>query len=186
MNAETGSSNPHHKWYIVHAYSNFEKKVAESIREQAHTQGLDDKFSEILVPTEDVVEIRRGRKVNSERKFFPGYVLVKMDLTDEAYHPRQEHAQGHGLPRVRLKPMPVSEKEVARIIGAIEEGVERPKPAIRFENGETVRVTDGPFQSFNGVVEQVDEERSRLRVTVSIFGRATPVELEYTQVEKVS
>jgi transcriptional antiterminator NusG len=187
MDTETAAaSNPRHKWYIVHAYSNFEKKVAESIREQSHAQGLDDKFSEILVPTEDVVEIRRGRKVNSERKFFPGYVLVKMDLTDEAYHLVKNTPKVTGFLGSGLKPIPVSEKEVARIIGAIEEGVERPKPAIRFENGETVRVTDGPFQSFNGVVEQVDEERARLRVTVSIFGRATPVELEYSQVEKVS
>ena len=190
MNAEAVetavASNPRHKWYIVHAYSNFEKKVAESIREQAHAQGLDDRFSEILVPTEDVVEIRRGRKVNSERKFFPGYVLVKMDLTDEAYHLVKNTPKVTGFLGSGSKPIPVSEREVARIIGAIEEGVERPKPAIRFENGETVRVTDGPFQSFNGIVEQVDEERARLRVTVSIFGRATPVELEYSQVEKVS
>jgi transcriptional antiterminator NusG len=175
-----------HKWYIVHAYSNFEKKVAEAIREQAHSQGLDDAFLEILVPTEDVVEIRRGRKVNAERKFFPGYVLVKMDMPDEAYHLVKNTPKVTGFLGSGLKPMPVSEKEVARIIGAIEEGVERPKPTIQFEIGETVRVTDGPFASFNGSVEQVDEERTRLRVTVSIFGRATPVELEYSQVEKVS
>lgn len=177
-------SNPRHKWYIVHAYSNFEKKVAEAIREQAKTQGLEDSFSEILVPTEDVVEIRRGRKVNAERKFFPGYVLVKMDLSDEAYHLIKNTPKVTGFLGSGSKPMPVSEKEVARIIGAIEEGVERPKPTIHFDIGETVRVTDGPFQSFSGVVEQVDEERARLRVTVSIFGRATPVELEYGQVEK--
>ena len=178
--------NPHHKWYIVHAYSNFEKKVADSIREQAKNQGLEDYFSEILVPTEDVVEIRRGRKVNSERKFFPGYVLVKMELTDEAYHLIKNTPKVTGFLGSGSKPIPVSDKEVSRIIGAIEEGVERPKPTISFEIGETVRVTDGPFASFNGSVEQVDEERTRLRVTVSIFGRATPVELEYSQVEKVS
>jgi len=177
-------SNPNHKWYIVHAYSNFEKKVAENIREQARAQGLEDSFSEILVPTEDVVEIRRGRKVNAERKFFPGYVLVKMDLSDEAYHLIKNTPKVTGFLGSGSKPVPVSEKEVARIIGAIEEGVERPKPTIQFDIGETVRVTDGPFQSFSGVVEQVDEERARLRVTVSIFGRATPVELEYDQVEK--
>ncbi|HTI67368.1 MAG TPA: transcription termination/antitermination protein NusG [Caulobacteraceae bacterium] len=177
-------SNPHHKWYIVHAYSNFEKKVAENIREQAKAQGLEDSFSEILVPTEDVVEIRRGRKINAERKFFPGYVLVKMDLSDEAYHLIKNTPKVTGFLGSGSKPMPVSDKEVARIIGAIEEGVERPKPTIRFEIGETVRVTDGPFQSFSGSVEQVDEDRARLRVTVSIFGRATPVELEYGQVEK--
>ena len=160
--------------------------MAESIREQAKTQGLDESFSEILVPTEDVVEIRRGRKVNAERKFFPGYVLVKMELTDEAYHLVKNTPKVTGFLGSGSKPMPVSEKEVARIIGAIEEGVERPKPTIQFEIGETVRVTDGPFASFNGSVEQVDEERARLRVTVSIFGRATPVELEYAQVEKTS
>ncbi len=180
------AANPNHKWYIVHAYSNFEKKVADSIREQAHTQGLDDCFSEILVPTEDVVEIRRGRKINAERKFFPGYVLVKMDLSDEAYHLVKNTPKVTGFLGSGLKPMPVSEREVARIIGAIEEGVERPKPTIAFEIGEAVRVIDGPFASFNGSVEQVDEDRSRLRVTVSIFGRATPVELEYSQVEKTS
>ena len=126
------------------------------------------------MPTEDVVEIRRGRKVNAERKFFPGYVLVKMDLTDEAYHLIKNTPKVTGFLGSGSKPMPVSEKEVARIIGAIEEGVERPKPTITFEIGETVRVIDGPFASFNGSVEQVDEERARLRVTVSIFGRATP------------
>ena len=186
MNAEAPvAPNPRHKWYIVHAYSNFEKKVAESIREQAKSQGLEENFSDILVPTEDVVEIRRGRKVNAERKFFPGYVLVKMELTDEASHLIKNTPKVTGFLGSGSKPMPVSEKEVARIIGAIEEGVERPKPTISFEIGEQVRVTDGPFASFNGSVEHVDEERARLRVTVSIFGRATPVELEYGQVEKL-
>jgi transcriptional antiterminator NusG len=180
------AGNPNHKWYIVHVYSNFEKKVAESIREQAHAQNLDDSFSEVLVPTEDVVEIRRGRKINGERKFFPGYVLVKTDLSDEAYHLVKNTPKVTGFLGSGSKPMPVSEREVARIIGAIEEGVERPKPTINFEIGETVRVIDGPFASFNGSVEQVDEDRARLRVTVSIFGRATPVELEYSQVEKTS
>jgi transcriptional antiterminator NusG len=185
MSEAAQTSNPRHKWYIVHAYSNFEKKVAESIREQARAQGLEEAFSEILVPTEDVDEIRRGRKVNSERKYFPGYVLVKMDLSDEAYHLVKNTPKVTGFLGSGSKPMPVSEREVARIIGAIEEGVERPKPTITFEIGEQVRVTDGPFASFNGAVEQVDEERARLRVTVSIFGRATPVELEYGQVEKL-
>jgi transcriptional antiterminator NusG len=177
-------SNPHHTWYIVHAYSNCEKKVAESIREQAKSQGLEDAFSEILVPTEEVTEIRRGRKVNSERKYFPGYVLVKMDLSDQAYHLIKNTPKVTGFLGSGNKPMPVSDKEVARIIGSIEEGVQNVKPTIMFEIGENVRVTDGPFASFNGVVEQVDEDRARLRVTVSIFGRATPVELEYAQVEK--
>jgi transcription termination/antitermination protein NusG len=181
---KTAAANPRHKWYIVHAYSNFEKKVAEAIRDQARQQGIEDQFSEILVPTEDVVEIRRGRKFNSERKFFPGYVLVKMELSDEAYVLVKNTPKVTGFLGSPSKPAPVSEREVARIIGAIEEGVERPKPTIQFDIGETVRVTDGPFQSFSGVVEQVDEDRARLRVTVSIFGRATPVELEYGQVEK--
>ena len=173
------------RWYVVHVYSGFEKKIAQQIKEQAAQKGLAEQFDEVLVPSEKVVELRRGQKVNAEHKFFPGYVLVKMDLTDEAYHLVKNTPKVTGFLGSGSKPMPVSEKEVARIIGAIEEGVERPKPAIRFENGETVRVTDGPFQSFNGVVEQVDEERARLRVTVSIFGRATPVELEYGQAEKV-
>ena len=136
------------------------------------------------MPTEEVVEIRRGRKVNAERKFFPGYVLVKMDLSDEAYHLIKNTPKVTGFLGSGSKPMPVSEKEVQRIVGAIEEGVERPKPTISFDIGETVRVTDGPFSSFSGSVERVDEERQRLHVTVSIFGRATPVELEYSQVEK--
>ena len=178
--------NPRHKWYIVHAYSTFEKKVKESILEQAKNQGLEENFSEVLVPTEDVVEIRRGRKISAERKFFPGYVLVKMELTDEAYHLIKNTPKVTGFLGSGSKPIPVSEKEVQRIIGTIEEGVERPKPTISFEIGEQVRVTDGPFASFNGSVEQVDEERTRLRVTVSIFGRATPVELEYGQVEKIA
>jgi transcription termination/antitermination protein NusG len=185
MSTET-ASNPNHKWYIVHAYSNFEKKVAESIREQAKNQGLEENFSEILVPTEDVVEIRRGRKVNAERKFFPGYVLVKMNLSDEAYHLIKNTPKVTGFLGSGSKPMPVSEKEVQRIIGTIEEGVAAPKAVVLYEVGENVRVIDGPFASFNGSVEQVDEEKARLRVTVSIFGRATPVELEYAQVEKIA
>ena len=174
------------RWYIVHAYSNFERKVADSIREKAAATGLDHLFDEILVPTEKVVEMRRGRKVDAERKFFPGYVLVKMEMTDEAYHLIKNTPKVTGFLGSGNKPMPVSEKEVQRIVGAIEEGVERPKPTIQFEIGEQVRVTDGPFASFNGSVEDVDEDRARLKVTVSIFGRATPVELEYSQVEKVT
>lgn len=186
MEAEARVSNPNHKWYIVHAYSNFEKKVADSIREQAHAQGLDGNFSEILVPTENVMEVRRGRKVEAERKFFPGYVLVKMDLSDQAYHLVKNTPKVTGFLGSQSKPMPVSEAEVKRIIGAVEEGVERPKPTIQFDIGEKVKVTDGPFQSFDGSVESVDEGRARLRVSVSIFGRATPVDLEYSQVEKVN
>lgn len=177
-------TNPNHKWYIVHAYSNFEKKVAEALRDQAKAQGLEDKFSEILVPTEEVVEVRRGRKFNSERKFFPGYVLVKMELTDEAFHLVKNTPKVTGFLGSGAKPMPVSEKEVQRIVGSAETTVERPKPVQSFEIGEKVKITSGHFASFDGVVESVDQEHARLRVSVSIFGRATPVELEYSQVEK--
>ncbi|MDE2363883.1 MAG: transcription termination/antitermination protein NusG [Hyphomicrobiales bacterium] len=173
------------RWYIVHAYSNFEKKVAESIREQAAQRGLADKFEEVLVPTEQVVEVRRGRKFNSERKFFPGYVLVKCDLTDQVYHLIKNTPKVTGFLGADNKPMPISEAEADRIKGQVAEGVERPKATISFEIGETVRVADGPFASFNGKVEEVDEQRSRLKVAVSIFGRETPVELEFGQVEKV-
>ncbi len=173
------------RWYIVHAYSNFEKKVSESIREQASQRGLADKFEEILVPTEQVVEIRRGRKINSERKFFPGYVLVKCDLTDEVYHLIKNTPKVTGFLGADKRPMPIPDHEADRIKGQVADGVERPKAAIRFEIGENVRVADGPFASFNGVVEEVDESRSRVKVAVSIFGRATPVDLEFGQVEKV-
>ncbi len=174
------------KWYIVHTYSNFEKKVAESLREQAKSQGLEDKFSEILVPTEEVVEIRRGRKFNSERKFFPGYVLVKMELTDDAYHLVKNTPKVTGFLGGGSKPMPVSEKEVQRIVGSVDAAVERPKPVLSFEIGEKVKIVGGHFASFDGVVESVDQEHARLRVSVSIFGRATPVDLEYSQVEKTA
>ena len=173
------------RWYIVHAYSNFEKKVAEAIREGAAQRGLTDKFDEILVPTEQVVEVRRGRKFNSERKFFPGYVLVKMNLTDEAFHLIKNTPKVTGFLGTDNKPMPISDAEAQRILHQVQEGIERPKPSISFEVGEQVRVSDGPFASFNGVVEEVDDARSRVKVAVSIFGRATPVELEFGQVEKL-
>jgi transcriptional antiterminator NusG len=173
------------RWYIVHAYSNFEKKVADSIKEQAAAKGLGDLFEQVLVPTEEVVETRRGRKVTSERRFFPGYVLVKMDMTDEAYHLIKNTPKVTGFLGSDNKPIPISEVEAGRILHQVQEGVERPRPSITFEIGEQVRVADGPFASFNGLVEEVDEERSRLKVAVSIFGRPTPVELEFGQVEKV-
>ena len=173
------------KWYIVHAYSNFERKVADSIREKAQATGLGELFDEILVPTEKVVEVRRGRKVDAERKFVPGYVLVKMEMTDEAYHLIKNTPKVTGFLGADNKPMAISEAEASRILQQVQEGVERPKPAVSFEVGEQVRVADGPFASFNGLVEEVDEVRARLKVAVSIFGRATPVELEYGQVEKL-
>jgi transcriptional antiterminator NusG len=173
------------RWYVIHVYSGFEKKVAQSIHEQADQKGLADAFAEILVPTEEVVEVKRGAKVSSERKFLPGYVLIKMDLSDETWHLVKNTAKVTGFLGAKGKPSPISEAEATRIMRQVQEGIERPKPKITFEIGEQVRVSDGPFTSFNGFVEEVDEEKSRLKVAVSIFGRATPVELEYSQVEKV-
>ena len=172
-------------WYIVQAYSNFERKVADSIREQAKQRHLDHLFEEVMVPTEKVVEVRRGQKVDAERKFFPGYVLVKMELTDEAWHLVKDTPKVTGFLGTRNRPSPISDAEAERIMKQTREGVERPRPAVLFEIGEQVRVADGPFTSFNGTVEEVDEEKGRVKVSVSIFGRSTPVELEYGQVEKV-
>lgn len=174
-----------HRWYIVHAYSNFEKKVAESIEEQARQKGLEHLFEAVLVPTEKVVEVRRGRKVDAERKFFPGYLLVKVDLTDQAYHLIKNTPKVSGFLGSDNKPQPISQSEADRILNQVQEGVERPKPSVSYDIGEQVRVSDGPFASFNGTVQEVDEERARLKVEVSIFGRATPVDLEYGQVEKL-
>ncbi len=173
------------RWYIVHTYSNFEKKVAESIKEQVIQKKLETLFDEVIVPTEEVVEIRRGRRIKSERRFFPGYVLAKVDLTDEVYHLIKNTPKVTGFLGSGSKPMPITEVEAARILNQVADGVEKPKTTIHFEIGEQVRVADGPFASFNGQVEEVDEERSRLKVAVSIFGRPTPVELEYGQVEKM-
>lgn len=173
------------RWYVVHVYSGFESKVAQSIREQAQQTGLDEVIQEVLVPMEEVVQMRRGAKVNAERKFFPGYVLAKMEMTDDAWHLVKDTPKVTGFLGAGNKPAPISEAEAQRILHQVQEGVERPKPSITFEIGEQVRVSDGPFTSFNAMVEDVDEERARLKVAVSIFGRATPVELEYSQVEKL-
>ena len=174
------------RWYIVHAYSNFEKKVAESIREKAESNGLSDLFDEILVPTEKGRgKCGAGARSTPSASFFPGYVLVKMEMTDDAYHLIKNTPRVTGFLGSDNRPMPISEAEAQRILHQVQEGVDRPKPSISFEVGEQVRVSDGPFASFNGLVEEVDDERARLKVAVSIFGRATPVELEYAQVEKL-
>lgn len=172
------------RWYVVHVYSGFENKVAESIREQAEKKGLSPLFEEISVPMEEVTEMRRGRRVNTERKFFPGYVLAKMEMTDEAWQLVRNTPKVTAFLGPQGKPRPITEDEAQRILQQVQEGVDRPRMTITYDVGEQVRVIDGPFNSFTGLVEEVDEERTRLKVAVSIFGRATPVELEYTQVEK--
>ncbi len=174
------------RWYVVNVYSGSEKKVAESIREQAVLKKMDDKILEVLVPTEQVVEIRKGTKVNAEHKFFPGYILIKMEMNDDTWHIVKDTPRVSGFLGSHNKPQAITEKEVMRIMTQIEEGIDRPTTEIYFEIGEQIRVIDGPFASFIGTVNEVDTERTRLKVSVSIFGRETPVELEFNQVEKIS
>ena len=174
------------RWYVMHVYSGFEKKAKQAILEKAEKQGLLDAFEEIRVPTEEVIELKRGQKVSAERKFFPGFVLIKMEMPAQTWHLVRDTPKVTGfLGGSGTRPVPISEAEAQRIMSQVKEGSERPKPSIMYEIVEQVRVADGPFSSFYGTVEEVDEERSRLKVAVSIFGRSTPVELEYTQVEKV-
>jgi len=173
------------RWYVVHAYSNYEHKVKQSLQERIARFGLEDKFGDILVPTEEVVEMREGQKRRSERKFFPGYVLVQMEMDDETWHLVKEVPKVLGfIGGSSDRPAPISEKEAMSILNQVQEGVEKPRPKVLFEPGELVRVTDGPFNDFNGVVEQVNYDKSRLRVAVQILGRSTPVELDFGQVEK--
>ena len=173
------------RWYVVHAYSGFEKQVMRTLRERVALHEMEGRFGEILVPTEEVVEMREGKKRKSERKFFPGYVLIKMGMTNESWHLVKNTSKVTGFLGTAGEPTPISQAEADRILRQVQEGVERPKPLITFTIGEMVRVADGPFSSFNGMVEEIDEDKARVKVSVSIFGRATPVELEYSQVEKL-
>ena len=173
------------KWYVVHVFSGSEKRVCQNIEEQVQSKKMEDLIEEVLVPTEEVVEIRRGSKVQLEKKFFPGYLLVKMEMTDSAWHLIKAQPKVTGFLGAKGRPVAISNSEAQRLIEQISEGIERPRSSIIFEIGEEVRVSDGPFQSFNGLVEEIDEDKSRLKVAVSIFGRSTPVDLEYSQVEKV-
>lgn len=173
------------RWYVLHVYSGFEAKVAEAIRDKAQKQGIEDRIEDILVPTEEVVEIKRGQKVNSERKVFPGYVLAKMDMSDQIWHLVKDTPKVTGFLGGGNRPVPISEKEAARLMTQLQEGIEKPRAAVTFDIGEKVKVMEGPFATFEGMVEEIDEEKGRVKVSVSIFGRATPVELEFSQVEKI-
>jgi transcriptional antiterminator NusG len=173
------------RWYIIHVYSGFEQKVKDAVLEQAEQKGLGSLFEEVLVPSEEVVEVRRGKKVSTDRKFFPGYVLIKMDLNDETWSLVRNTAKVTGFLGAGGKPSPIPDAEAERIQAQMAEGVEHPRMSVSFVTGDRIRVTDGPFSTFEGVVEDVEEGKGRLRVSVSIFGRATPVELEYSQVERI-
>ena len=173
------------KWYVVHVFSGSENIVCQNIEEQIVSKDMGSLIEEVLVPTEEVVEIRRGAKVQSEKKFFPGYILIKMEMTDETWHMIKGQPKVTGFLGGKGKPVAISETESNRLIDQISEGIDRPRSSVIYEIGEEVRVSDGPFQSFNGLVEEIDDDKSRLKVAVSIFGRSTPVDLEYSQVEKI-
>ena len=173
------------RWYVVHAYSGFEQQVKRSLNERINRKGLEDSFGEVLVPTEEVVEMREGSKRRSERKFFPGYVLVQMEMNDDTWHLVKDVPKVLGfIGGTGDRPTPITDKEADQILQRVQDGVEKPRPKVLFEPGELIRITDGPFNDFNGVVEEVDYDKSRMRVSVLIFGRSTPVELEFGQVEK--
>ncbi|MEW6646390.1 MAG: transcription termination/antitermination protein NusG [Pseudomonadota bacterium] len=173
------------RWYVVHAYSGYENQVKRSLEERVKRAGLEDKFGQILVPTEEVIEMREGQKRKSDRKFFPGYVLVQMEMTDETWHLVKDVPRVMGfIGGTADRPAPITEKEAQAILDRVQEGTEKPRPKVLFEPGEVVRIIDGPFNDFNGVVEEVDYDKNRLRVAVLIFGRSTPVDLEFSQIEK--
>jgi len=173
------------RWYVLHVYSGFEKKIAQQIKEQAELKGLAEDIGDIIVPVEEVTEIRRAQKVSTERKFFPGYVLINMAMSDEAWHLVKDVPKVTGFLGSKTRPSPIPDAEAERIMKQAQEGTENRRPAVIFDIGEQVRVADGPFTSFNGIIEEIDEDKGRVKVSVSIFGRSTPVDLEYGQVEKL-
>lgn len=173
------------RWYVIHVYSGFEQKISDSIMEQAGKKGLANDIEEIMIPTEEVVEVKRGQRVNSERRVFPGYILIKMEMTDAGWHLIKNTDKVTGFLGGGRKPVPISQKEAETMMKSIKEGIDSPRPSVIYDIGEELRVIDGPFASFSGFVEEIDEDKQKLKVSVSIFGRATPVELDYAQVEKV-